>query len=264
MLQASKTCPLLGTLLLALAFPVWGQGYVGENPQVVVSVYDDAGVRADSLAQAEQRAAKIFGHAGVDVIWKNCSSSANPTGSPNQIGPDALVRAGEQSSQSSIFEENAGLRPAGRVGALGPTLSGLEDGGCLRLDWPTHLAVRVVPQSRRSINDVFGVAFLSAEGTGCYSDVFYDRAAELQTAWNVSLTDVLGNVMAHELGHLLLGSNSHTATGIMRARWQAAELRRAGEGSLSFNAEQAERMRGKLRAAIPGLAVAARAGLSAP
>jgi hypothetical protein len=250
MLQASKTCPLLGTLLLALAFPVWGQGYVGENPQVVVSVYDDAGVRAESLAQAEQRAAKILGRAGVDVIWKNCSSSTD------HVGPDALVRVGEPSSPGSVFEDNAGLRPAGRVGALGPTLSGLEDEGCLRLDWPTHLAVRVVPQSRRSINDVFGVAFLSAEGTGCYSDVFYDRAAELQTAWNVSLTDVLGNVMAHELGHLLLGSNSHASIGIMKARWQGEELNRAARGSLLFTAEQSEHMRAKLIAHSP-LAVTA-------
>jgi hypothetical protein len=99
---------------------------------------------------------------------------------------------------------------------------------------------------------------LSAEGTGCYSDVFYDRAVSLNADWHVSLTDILGNVMAHELGHLLLGSNSHTATGIMRARWQTEELRRAGEGSLLFNAEQAERMRGKLRAATSQWTVAAR------
>jgi len=254
-LQASKTCPLLGTLLLAFAFPVWGHTYVGENPQVVVSVYNDAGVRARVLVQAERKAAKIFEHAGLHVIWKDCSAS------PNHVGPDPIVRAGEQSSPGSVFEENAELRAAGQVGTPAPA-SALENEGCTRFDWPTHLAVRVVRESRHStpshsINDVFGVAFLSTEGTGCYSDVFYDRAADLQVAWKVSLTDILGTVMAHELGHLLLGSNSHAPTGVMRARWQSEELSRAARGSLLFMAEQSERMRAKLIAAHPPLAVTA-------
>jgi hypothetical protein len=248
--QVSRTCLLLGALLLAFAFPLWGQTYVGENPQVVVSVYDDAGVPAKVLVQAEHKAARIFEHAGLHVMWKDCSAS------PNHVGLDALVRAGEQSSPGSVFEEDAELRPAGRVGAPAPTRPEVENGDCARFDWPTHLAVRFVRESRHSTNDVFGVAFLSAEGTGCYSDVFYDRAADLQKAWKVSLTDILGTVMAHELGHLLLGSNSHASIGLMRARWQSEELSRAARGSLLFTEEQSEHMRTKLIAHSP-LAVTA-------
>jgi hypothetical protein len=92
------------------------------------------------------------------------------------------------------------------------------------------------------------VAFLSAEGKGCYSDVFYDRATELHANWNVGLADILGNVMAHELGHLLLGSNSHAGTGIMRAHWQGEELRHLSRGSLWFTNEQGDHMRGNLTA----------------
>ena len=80
--------------------------------------------------------------------------------------------------------------------------------------------MRIAPRSASSASEVFGVAFLSDEGTGCYSDVFYERALELHADWNVALSDILENVMAHELGHLLLGSNSHSAAGIMRAQWQ--------------------------------------------
>ena len=85
---------------------------------------------------------------------------------------------------------------------------------------------------------MFGVAFLSDEGTGCYSDVFYDRVAELHADWNVGLADILGNVMAHELGHLLLGSNSHAGAGIMRAHWQGEELRRVSRSGLWFTNER--------------------------
>jgi hypothetical protein len=98
----------------------------------------------------------------------------------------------------------------------------------------------------RSTREVFGVAFLSADGAGCYSDVFFDQAMELHVSWNVALADILGNVMAHELGHLLLGSNSHSGVGIMRAHWQGEELHRLSWGSLRFTNEQADRMRGRL------------------
>jgi hypothetical protein len=37
---------------------------------------------------------------------------------------------------------------------------------------------------------------------------------------------VLGLAVAHELAHLLLGTNAHGATGLMRAAWSRSELQR--------------------------------------
>jgi len=253
-LQFWKTCLLLVTFSLGFTFPAWTEGYPHERPQVVVSVYDDAGVSAAVLIQGERRAARIFGEAGVDVVWKNCSTSQT------HVGPDALVRAGERSSpdfsggaeQREFGAEKqpntAGLRPAGRVGAPAPTRSELD---CVSFAWPTRLAVRIAPRSASSAGEVFGVAFLSDEGTGCYSDVFYNRALDLHADWNVGLADILGNVVAHELGHLLLGSNSHSGAGIMRAHWQGEELHRLSRGNLWFTSEQSNQMRGKLKGANP-------------
>ena len=251
MLQISKTCTLLGTLLLGFAFPAWAQSYVDNNPQITLSVYDYAGVSERTLIQAEQKVARVFENAGLDVIWQNCS-----TATTRHLGPDALVRVGQQSSPASVFEKSAGLRPAGRVRAPASTWS---DSECGRFEWPTHLVVRIVPQSKNRTNEVFGAAFLSANGTGCYTDVFYESAVELHSAWNVDVSDILGSVMAHELGHLLLGSNSHAPTGLMRAHWQGEELSRVARGSLLFTAEQSEHMRTKLIATRAPLAVAARA-----
>lgn len=238
MLQFSKACLLLVTFRLTIAFPAGAETRPDERPQLVVSVYNDAGVSAPVLLQAEQEAAKIFDRAGLDVVWQNCSTS------PNHVGPDTLVRSGERSSPGSEQPSSPALNPAGRVGAAGPTWSGLENLDCATIEWPTHLAVRVM--HGRSTSEVFGVAFLSADGAGCYSDVFFDQAMELHVSWNVALADILGNVMAHELGHLLLGSNSHSGVGIMRAHWQGEELHRLSWGSLRFTNEQADRMRGRL------------------
>jgi hypothetical protein len=144
---------------------------------------------------------------------------------------------------------------AGRVEAPAPTPSGLD---CVSFAWPTRLAVRISPRSLSSAGEVFGMAFLSDEGSGCYSDVFYDRSLELHSDWNISLSDILGNVIAHELGHLLLGSHSHSRAGIMRAHWQGEELHRLARGNLWFTSEQASHLRGKLNAASHPVALTAR------
>jgi hypothetical protein len=252
-LPFSKVWPLLvGTLLMPLTFPAWAESPGNGNSQLTVSVYDDAGVPAAVLIQAEQKAARIFDRAGVNVIWANCPTS------PNHVGPDALVRAGERSSPSFATAPSGladdGLQAGGRMGTPAPTWSGLPDGGCSKFEWPTNLALRVVPRSTGSVNDVFGVAFLSAEGTGCYSNVYYDRAIGLHTDWNVGVADILGAVMAHELGHLLLGSNSHTPSGIMRGHWQSEELHRLVRGGLLFTPDQGQHMQGELSSVRPTLA----------
>jgi hypothetical protein len=63
---------------------------------------------------------------------------------------------------------------------------------------------------------------------------------------HVSLAGVLAHVMAHEVGHLLLGTNAHSPTGIMRPSWQARELRSIIMGTLLFTSEQAGSMQAKL------------------
>ncbi len=54
---------------------------------------------------------------------------------------------------------------------------------------------------------------------------------------------VLGHVIAHEIGHLMLGTDSHSSDGVMRARLGPEDWRRASVGQLSFNASQRERIR---------------------
>jgi hypothetical protein len=117
---------------------------------------------------------------------------------------------------------------------------------CESLAGPRHLALRIVPWSSKLRDSVFGTAFLSVEGEGTYSDVFYDAVQKLHNDWHASLAGVLGHVMAHEIGHLLLGTNAHSPTGIMRLSWQGRELRSISMGTLLFTSEQAGAMQAKL------------------
>ena len=54
---------------------------------------------------------------------------------------------------------------------------------------------------------------------------------------------VLGRAIAHELGHLLIGTTRHSTHGLMRALWSQRELRGNMAADWRFSADQAELMR---------------------
>jgi hypothetical protein len=54
---------------------------------------------------------------------------------------------------------------------------------------------------------------------------------------------IFGHVVAHEIGHVLLGPDSHSPDGVMRPRLGPEDWRRASAGQLSFNTSQRERIR---------------------
>ena len=109
-----------------------------------------------------------------------------------------------------------------------------------------HFALRIVLRSQNLKSEIFGVAFLGKDGYGTQADVFFDEVAKLNANSSVSLPDLLGSVIAHELGHLILGTSSHASSGIMRRRWESVEVSSMRMGSLVFDPEQAEQMRNKL------------------
>jgi hypothetical protein len=94
-----------------------------------------------------------------------------------------------------------------------------------------------------------GISFLSEDG-GCQADLFFEEMEGLREKANANLPDIFGHVAAHELGHLLLGTNSHSPRGIMRAVWGPDELLSVGQRALFFSEKQAEQMRQRLRSAV--------------
>jgi hypothetical protein len=69
--------------------------------------------------------------------------------------------------------------------------------------------------------------------------VVYPRVLQIAgNTGNVAL--VLGHVMSHELGHLLLRQTAHSAAGLMRAEM---DVRLAEQGRLLFTDEQVETIR---------------------
>jgi hypothetical protein len=127
-----------------------------------------------------------------------------------------------------------------------PAAGPVDPAQCEAADFPLHLQLRIAKHSLNLNEFTMGVSYLSADGTGCYADLFYDRAERLRETSGASLASILGHAIAHELGHLLLGTNSHSPAGIMRARWQPADLASAGKGALLFSTIESRAMQNKL------------------
>jgi hypothetical protein len=101
----------------------------------------------------------------------------------------------------------------------------------------------VLSRSRGLSASTMGISFLSSSGEGSYADIFFQPATQVPGAENRDLGLLLGHAAAHELGHLLLGTNSHSERGLMRARWENSELLQIRGGKLLFSESKARHMR---------------------
>ncbi|HSW48813.1 MAG TPA: hypothetical protein VLH09_01500 [Bryobacteraceae bacterium] len=93
---------------------------------------------------------------------------------------------------------------------------------------------------------------------GCTLDrhayVYADRVRDVAARAATNFPRALGHIMAHELGHVFLGENSHAAGGIMSPKQGTLEFRRMNMGGLQFSKVEAQRMRRRILAEQTALA----------
>ena len=122
----------------------------------------------------------------------------------------------------------------------------IQNPACAAAPGPTVLVLRIAQPRFALEHEQFGYALITPEG-GVYITVFINPERRKATVGILSDGVLLGHAIAHEIGHLLLGTNSHSSSGIMRPVWrQAEEEWMAKGGLLLFNASQARSMRSAL------------------
>jgi hypothetical protein len=173
------------------------------SPNITVFIYNYAAISSEVLAQTEREAARIYKRGSIDIQWLDCPLS---------------------SKEASRF-------PACQV-PVGPTT----------------LVVRILSQSMaerlRLVRDSHGFALSPDDGSfAITANVFAYDAEQLAHSRGVPDGVILGNILAHELGHLLLGSGSHSRTGIMHVPWHQKELGIVGQGMMTFTPEELKKMR---------------------
>ena len=77
---------------------------------------------------------------------------------------------------------------------------------------------------------------------GTLATIYLDRVEWLARAGSVDAGTLLARAIAHEIGHLLLGTTAHSRRGLMRAVWSREELIRGRTADWLFLAEDATRL----------------------
>jgi len=82
-----------------------------------------------------------------------------------------------------------------------------------------------------------------ATGKGVFATVFMNRVDRLADVAQYSRSTVLGRAIAHEIGHLILGTNSHSETGLMREVWTVEQLVKNRPEDWQFSPAQTSELR---------------------
>ena len=182
----------------------------GEQLHLTVVAHIHAPIPEKDLATAERVASEIFQRAGVELSWVDCPR----TRQADQLNP-----------------------------ACTAPLSTAD----IHLTWIPDL----IEDSQMGMSVMGGAHPTPPPNRGQIAFICYARAKRLlpdPSDVELTLGQLLGHGIAHEIGHLLLGTNSHSPSGLMSARWSLKELRLAACGRLSFSRDQAVAIRGDVRA----------------
>jgi hypothetical protein len=154
------------------------------------------------------------------------------------VGADTLARA---------------ERDAGRaLGYAGISVAWIEIDTKLPTSLPLEaIVLRIEPEAGPKHNPkALGVALAPGPG-GVYASIFFDRIREsaadpVLSTTGAGLVSLMGHAIAHEIGHLLLGQNSHARHGLMSGDWTVSDLRSLAKGQFNFRPDEAKKMRSEV------------------
>lgn len=178
-------------------------GVLSSGQNLTIRLYNFANVPAKTIDQASAIAGQMLAQAGVAVIWE----------------------AGRQDSLEGRLTDMS----------TGPTTSDTRD----------YLVASVVKGTPATFAPGALGYSLPMARQGAHARIFYDRVEKLSLGLQVGPDTAifLGAAIAHEIGHVLLGSTEHSAEGIMKARWGTPEFRKLACKDLRFASTDATRLR---------------------
>jgi hypothetical protein len=206
-----------------------------EHPAVTVCVAAIVIVASLSSDAAATPAVIVSGDASIVVRTYTQAGSATDMAAARHTASDILGRAG--------------IRVAWlECGAPGDGSTAAP--ACNEPLRSNELVVRIVPAGSADSQPragSLGFAFIDPDaGGGWLATVYADRVATMAQAAGADRAELLGRAMAHEIGHLLIGSNAHARHGLMRASWSGADLRRNRATEWLFGGSEREVMRKRI------------------
>jgi hypothetical protein len=138
-----------------------------------------------------------------------------------------------------------------------------ECGQCEEVPGPRELIVRIMAAPAQAEPESLGYSLVDVQQrNGTLATIFANRVESMATAAAFDPGVLLGRTIAHELGHLLMGTTEHSTRGLMRAHWDVFELERDLPQDWVLSRGEGTRMRRGLvararRPRVPATVVAA-------
>lgn len=176
------------------------------RPTLVVRAYQVASLAESSWGAALAGTSAILHAAGIAVEWMDCS--AVRAGHP-ESGPERCTMPYDRNEVALRLVDRPTTGRRGQI-LLGDSM----------LDGSVH--------------------------SGTLATIYLDHVDWLAREAHVPIETVMSRTIAHELGHLLLGTNTHSNHGLMRPVWTPAELVRDDAGDWMIPPDESVRMRGAL------------------
>jgi hypothetical protein len=162
-----------------------------------------------------------------------------------EVPPETLAQAGEVIT--GIFSQ------AGIEATWLDCSTGDEDpqSACNQALAPTHFLVRLITDAKalgiERHPSCCGLALRSEDGESSnHAYIFYDCLGKVASKARIARGRILGYVLSHEIGHLLLPAGAHTRWGIMRANLNGKDWQRTP--TLIFLPEQSDQLHSRLLA----------------
>ena len=104
----------------------------------------------------------------------------------------------------------------------------------------SDVVVRLIEGSDKETGErrALGYSLFDSNGISGFATVYVDRVDWLARRAQYARAPLLGRAIAHEIGHLLLRSNAHTDTGLMREVWTAEQVLRNRREDWTFSPDQ--------------------------
>jgi hypothetical protein len=173
---------------------------------MVFRIINDGQVAQEVVNMAKVHVERIYGHSGIQIEWSD--------GGDNQ--------------------------PVGGNGKLELTLVFVPETVARTMDRPKEATGFAISNDGQGVRRAY---------------IFVERVAEQAVVVNHqqdSLDEktakalILGHVIAHEAGHLMLPHNSHSPRGIMQARLGMDSVQQATRGNLLFTSDETKQIRSVL------------------
>jgi hypothetical protein len=153
--------------------------------------------------------------------------------------------------------DNTGVAPADLAGAMTVARDILQDAG-IALEWEhvepsaePEIIVRIVRSTPQTPEGPLGFSLVDLEQRrGTLATVFADRVASLAAIAGGDASRLLGRAIAHEIAHLLAGTNRHGDRGLMRSTWTSIEVRQDHPWDWVLSRDEAARLRRGLVARV--------------